>query len=27
MRDHWIVLGVRILGDVEILLNLSSRIG
>jgi hypothetical protein len=27
MRDHRIVLGVRLLGDVEILLNLSSRIG
>src|ERR1700720_4410460 len=27
MRDHWIVLGVRVLRDVEILLNLSSRIG
>ena len=27
MRDHRIVLGVRILGDVEILLNLSPRIG
>src|ERR1700730_11369615 len=27
MRDHGIVIGVRILGDVEILLNLSSRIG
>src|ERR1700732_5391415 len=27
MRDHRIVLGVRILGDVEILLNLASRIG
>ena len=27
MRDHRIVLGVRVLGDVEILLNLSSRIG
>src|SRR5258708_11426578 len=27
MRDHRIVLRVRILGDVYILLNLSSRIG
>jgi hypothetical protein len=27
MRDHRIVLGVRVLGDVQILLNLSSRIG
>src|SRR6266478_6083636 len=27
MGDHRIVLGIRILGDVEILLNLSSRIG
>src|SRR6266478_3658455 len=27
MRDHRIVLGVRVLGDVEILLNLSTRIG
>ena len=27
MGDHRIVLGVRILGDVEILLNLSPRIG
>src|ERR1700674_1491575 len=27
MRDHRIVLRVRVLGDVEILLNLSSRIG
>src|SRR5437660_12611818 len=27
MRNHRIVLGVRVLGDVEILLNLSSRIG
>jgi len=27
MRDHRIVLGVRVLGDVEILLNLSLRIG
>src|SRR5229473_3087687 len=27
VRDHRIVLGVRVLGDVEILLNLSSRIG
>jgi hypothetical protein len=27
MRDHWIVLRVRVLGNVEILLNLSSRIG
>ena len=27
MRDHRIVLGVRVLGDVEILLNLSPRIG
>ncbi len=27
MRDHRIVLGVRVLRDVEILLNLSSRIG
>ena len=27
MRDHRIVLGVRVLGDVEILLNLSSRVG
>src|SRR6266481_4445708 len=27
MRDHRIVLGVRVLGDVEILLNLASRIG
>jgi hypothetical protein len=27
MRDHRIVLGVGVLGDVEILLNLSSRIG
>jgi hypothetical protein len=27
MWDHRIVLGVRILGDVEILLNLASRIG
>src|SRR6202521_2177851 len=27
MGDHRIVLGVRILGDVEILLNLASRIG
>src|SRR6202521_1822203 len=27
MRDHRIVLGVRVLGDVEILLNFASRIG
>src|SRR5882762_4430976 len=27
MRNHWVVLGVRVLGDVEILLNLASRIG
>src|SRR5439155_16523568 len=27
MRDHRIVVGVRVLGDVEILLNLASRIG
>src|ERR1700730_10441022 len=27
MRDHRIVLGVRVLGDVEILLNLAPRIG
>src|SRR5438034_1063880 len=27
MRDHRIVLGVRVLGDVEVLLNLASRIG
>jgi hypothetical protein len=27
MRDHRIVLGVRVLGDVEILLDLSRRIG
>src|SRR6202790_4668316 len=27
MRDHWIVVWVRVLGDVEILLNFSSRIG
>src|SRR6266403_5221 len=27
MGDHRIVLGIRILGDVEILLNLSTRIG
>src|SRR6266404_1668794 len=27
MRDHRIVLGVRVLGDLEILLNLASRIG
>src|SRR5258708_21765631 len=27
MRDHWIVLRVRVLGDVEVLLNLASRIG
>src|SRR5258708_32285396 len=27
MWDHRIVLGVRVLGDVEILLNRSSRIG
>ncbi len=27
MGDHRIVLGIRKLGDVEILLNLSSRIG
>ena len=27
MRDHRIVLGVRVLGDVEILLNLTPRIG
>ena len=27
MRDHGIVLGVPVLGDVEILLNLASRIG
>jgi len=27
MRDHWIVIGVRVLGDVEILLNLASWIG
>src|SRR6266404_2404367 len=27
MGNHRIVLGVRVLGDVEILLNLSSRIG
>src|SRR5712672_170283 len=26
MRDHRVVLGVRVLGDVEILLNLASRI-
>src|SRR5580765_4186083 len=27
MRNHRVVLGVRVLGDVEILLNLASRIG
>src|ERR1700688_1118192 len=27
MRDHRIVLGVRVLGDVEVLLNLASRVG
>ena len=27
MRDHRIVLGVGVFGDVEILLNLSCRIG
>src|SRR5437870_1495070 len=27
MRDHRIVLGVRVLGDIEVLLNLASRIG
>ena len=27
MRDHRIVIGVRVLGDVEVLLNLASRIG
>src|SRR6202011_4054425 len=27
MRDHRIMLGVRVLGDVEVLLNLASRIG
>jgi hypothetical protein len=27
MWDHRIVLGVRVFGDVEILLNPSSRIG
>jgi hypothetical protein len=27
MRDHRIVLGVRVLGDVQILLNFSARIG
>jgi hypothetical protein len=27
MRDHRIVLGGRVLGDVEILLNVASRIG
>jgi len=27
MRDHRIVLGVGVFGDVEILLNFSSRIG
>src|SRR6266849_7619987 len=27
MRDHRIVFGVGVLGDVEILLNLTSRIG
>jgi len=27
MRDHRVVLGVRVLGDVEVLLNLASRIG
>src|SRR6266850_307326 len=27
IRDHRIVLGVRVLGDVEILLNFASRIG
>src|ERR1700730_10420319 len=27
MRDHRIVIWVRVLGDVEILLNLASRIG
>ena len=27
MRDHRIVLGVRVLGDVQILLNLAPRIG
>src|SRR6267142_6495779 len=27
MRDHRIVLAVRVFGDVEILLNLTSRIG
>jgi hypothetical protein len=27
IRDHRIVFGVRVLGDVEILLNLASRIG
>src|ERR1700692_3798048 len=27
MWDHWIVLGVCILSDIEILLNLSTRIG
>ena len=27
MRDHRIVLGVRVLGDVQVLLNFSPRIG
>src|SRR5258707_11114865 len=27
VRDHRIVLGVRVLGDVQILLNLAPRIG
>ena len=27
MRDHWIVIGVRVLRDVEVLLNPASRIG
>src|SRR5438445_11869399 len=27
MRDHRIVLGIRVLGNVEVFLNLASRIG
>src|SRR3984893_7000883 len=27
MRDHRIMLGVRVLGDVEVLLNFASRVG
>src|SRR5258707_6328979 len=27
MRDHRIVLGIRVLGNTEVLLNLASRIG